>query len=207
MSGQRPSAMSTGEALKFLMEGNARYAAGNPTPRDLPAERAALVDGQSPKAGVLSCSDSRVVPELIFDQGPGQLFVGRVAGNVLVPAVLASLEFGVAFLGLRLIVVMGHSSCEALKAAIRHSEGEDVPSGHIAGLLREIEPALIRARKVETGDLLANLCAENVRQQVAGLRASPLIVGEGSGEPEVQVVGALYDLVGGEVSLLDPPEV
>jgi carbonic anhydrase len=189
------------------MEGNARYVAGNPTPRDLPAERAALVDGQSPQAAVLSCSDSRVVPELIFDQGPGQLFVGRVAGNVVVPAVLASLEFGVASLGLRLIVVMGHSSCEGLRAAIRRSEGGEVPSGNIAGLLQEIEPALSRAKKVASGDLLANLCAENVRQQVARLRASPPIAGGGSGEPEVEVVGCLYDLASGKVSPLDPPEV
>jgi carbonic anhydrase len=196
--------MPVGDALKALMEGNARYVAGDLAPRDLAGERAALVDGQSPKAAILSCSDSRVVPELIFDQGPGQLFAARVAGNVLVPAVLASLEFGVAFLGLELIVVMGHSSCQALKAAASHSEGGDVPSDLIAELLQEIQPAVARAKSAETGDLLENLCAENVRHQVARLRASAPVAG--SGEPGVQVVGALYDLASGKVSLLDPPE-
>jgi carbonic anhydrase len=156
-------------------------------------------------AATLSCSDSRVVPELIFDQGPGDLFVTRVGGNILTPALLASLEFSVAFLGVRLIVVMGHSDCGALSAAVRMLEAGEVPPGHISELVRKIEPAVARAREENQGDSLENVCAENVRQQVARLRAAPLIAGDGHGQEAVEIIGATYELATGKVSALDSP--
>jgi carbonic anhydrase len=197
--------MPAAKAWAQLMEGNARFVAGDPVPRDLVAGRAALVEAQAPRAATLSCSDSRVVPELIFDQGPGDLFVTRVGGNILTPALLASLEFSVAFLGVRLIVVMGHSGCGALSAVVRMLEAGELPPGHIAELVREIEPAVQRAREESQGDLLENVCAENVRQQVARLKAAPLIVGDGQGQEAMEIIGATYDLATGKVSVLDPP--
>ena len=197
--------MPAAKAWAQLMEGNARFVAGDPVPRDLVAGRAALVEAQAPRAATLSCSDSRVVPELIFDQGPGDLFVTRVGGNILTPALLASLEFSVAFLGVRLIVVMGHSGCGALSAVVRMLEAGEVPPGHIAELVREIEPAVQRAREESQGDLLENVCAENVRQQVARLKAAPLIVGDVQGQEAMEIIGATYDLATGKVSVLDPP--
>ena len=197
--------MPAAKAWAQLMEGNARFVAGDPVPRDLVAGRAALVEAQAPRAATLSCSDSRVVPELIFDQGPGDLFVTRVGGNILTPALLASLEFSVAFLGVRLIVVMGHSGCGALSAVVRMLEAGEVPPGHISELVREIEPAVQRAREESQGDLLENVCAENVRQQVARLKAAPLIVGDGYDQEAIEIIGATYDLATGKVSVLDPP--
>ncbi len=205
MPGQRPSGMPAAKAWAQLIEGNARFVAGDPVPRDLVAGRAALVEAQAPLAATLSCSDSRVVPELIFDQGPGDLFVTRVGGNILTPALLASLEFSVAFLGVRLIVVMGHSDCGALSAAVRMLEAGEVPPGHISELVRKIEPAVARAREENQGDSLENVCAENVRQQVARLRAAPLIAGDGHGQEAVEIIGATYELATGKVSALDSP--
>jgi carbonic anhydrase len=197
--------MPAAEAWAQLMTGNARFVAGDPVRRDLVAERAGGVEGQAPSAAVLSCSDSRVVPELIFDQGPGDLFVTRVGGNVLTSALLASLEFSVVFLGVRLIVVMGHSACGTLSAAVGMLEAGEVLPGHIAELVREVEPAVVRAQKAAAGDLLENVCAENVRQQVARLRAAPLIAGDGHGQEAIEIIGATYDLATGKVSALDSP--
>src|SRR4030095_11600088 len=113
-----PNAIAPADALKRLMEGNARYAANAPNERDFSSGRAARVQGQYPIASILSCSDSRVAPELAFDQGPGDLFVMRIAGNVVTPNLLASIEYGAQFLGSPLILVLGHSSCGAVDATI-----------------------------------------------------------------------------------------
>src|SRR5215218_566838 len=109
-----PNAITPADALKRLMEGNARYAGNNPTERDFSAKRAQLAQAQYPIASILSCADSRVVPDLVFDQSPGDLFVCRVAGNVMTTNLLASLEYGVQFLGSPLILVVGHSNCGAV---------------------------------------------------------------------------------------------
>src|SRR4029434_7919667 len=109
-----PNAIAPADALKRLMDGNARYVANTHNERDFSSGRAARVQGQYPFAQILSCADSRVAPELAFDQGPGDLFVMRVAGNIVTPALLASFEYGVQFLGAPLIVVLGHSGCGAV---------------------------------------------------------------------------------------------
>ena len=197
--------MPAEQAWAQLTAGNARFIAGDPAPRDRVADRAAGVEGQAPLAAVLCCSDSRVVPELIFDQGSGDLFVTRVGGNVLTPALLASLEFSVAFLEVRLIVVMGHSACGAVSAAVDTLKSGEVPPGHIAELVREIEPAVVAAQQAAPEDLLATVCAENVRQQVARLRGAPLIAGDGGAQEAIEVVGAVYDLSSGKVLVLDLP--
>src|SRR5512138_2942243 len=114
----RPNAISGAAALQRLIDGNARYAANDPNERDFSSGRAARAAAQYPIAAILSCADSRVAPELVFDQGPGDLFVVRVAGNVVNTDLLASLEYGVEFLGIPLIMVLGHSGCGAVDAAI-----------------------------------------------------------------------------------------
>src|SRR5438874_152949 len=111
------NAIAPADALKRLMEGNGRYAANTPNERDFSSGRAARVQGQYPIASILSCSDSRVSPELAFDQGPGDLFVMRIAGNIVTPNLLASIEYGAHFLGAPLIMVLGHTGCGAVDAA------------------------------------------------------------------------------------------
>src|SRR6266436_5876486 len=109
--------------------------------------RAARMQGQYPIAQILSCSDSRVAPELLFDQGPGDLFVMRVAGNVVSPNLLASIEYGAQFLGAPLIMVLGHSGCGAVDAAIKVLKDKAVLPGHLSALIAAIKPAVIVAEK------------------------------------------------------------
>ena len=170
------NAIPPADALKRLMEGNARYAANTPHERDFSSGRAARVKGQYPIAAILSCADSRVAPELAFDQGPGDLFVVRVAGNVLNPDLLASLEYGVQFLGVPFIMVLGHTGCGAVDAAIKVLKTGAVLPGHLPELIDAIKPAVLTAEQAQGGDLLDKAIVENVRQQVVRLKNSPPIV-------------------------------
>src|SRR5438477_9822449 len=170
------NAIAPAEALKRLMEGNARYAANMPNERDFSSGRAARVQGQYPIAQILSCSDSRVAPELAFDLGPGDLFVMRVAGNVVAPDLLASIEYGAQFLGAPLIMVLGHTGCGAVDAAIKVLKTKAALPGHLPALIAAIKPAVIVAEKTQTGNLLDNAVTENVRRQVTRLKSSPPIV-------------------------------
>ena len=139
------NAIAPGDALKRIMEGNARYAANNPTERDFSASRAQLAQSQYPIASILSCADSRVVPDLVFDQSPGDLFVCRVAGNIMTTNLLASLEYGVQFLGSPLILVVGHSNCGAVDAALKVVKTNAQLPGHLPELITAIKPAAIAA--------------------------------------------------------------
>src|SRR5699024_10117989 len=123
--------MSADEALERLMAGNARYVAGQSTPLNFAEERAALVTGQNPYASILSCSDSRVSPEFCFDEQRGDLFVARVAGNYLTTDFVATLEYAAAVLDTPLIMVLGHQSCGAVRAAIDAVEKNKQFPGHI----------------------------------------------------------------------------
>src|SRR5215207_380678 len=139
-------------ALKLLVEGNARYASNQMKERDFSASRAARASGQAPFAAVLGCADSRVAPELAFDQGPGDLFVVRVAGNVVMDGGLASLEYGASVLRVKLILVLGHSGCGAVNATVTAlKEGNRLP-GHIAGLVRAMKPGIAPVLN-KSGDL------------------------------------------------------
>ena len=195
-----PNAIPPAEALKRIMEGNARYVAGNGVRHDFQAGRAARSQGQHPIASILSCADSRVAPELVFDQGQGDLFVARVAGNVLTPTVLASLEYGTQFLGVPLILVLGHTGCGAVDAAIKVVQDDAVLPGHLPALAERIRPAVELAEKAPSGDLLANACAENVRHQVGLLKEASPIVSKFYAEKKIDIVGALYNVPTGEVT-------
>lgn len=197
-----PNAITPAAALKRLLDGNSRYAANTPEQKDFSSGRAARVSAQYPIAAILSCADSRVAPELAFDQGPGDLFVVRVAGNVVSPDLLASLEYGVQFLGVPLVLVMGHSECGAVSAAIKVLKENAVLPGHLPDLIRAIKPAVIVAEKTAKGDLLNNAIVENARRQVARLKTSPPIMQKAYAAKKIDIVAAHYDLATGKISLV-----
>lgn len=197
-----PNAIAPADALKRLLEGNARYVANTPNQRDFSAGRAARVEGQYPIAAILSCADSRVAPELVFDQNPGDLFVVRVAGNIVTPSLLASIEYGVRFLGAPLILVVGHSGCGAVDAAIKVLKSKAVLPGHLPDLIAGIKPAVIVAERTAKGNLLDNAIAENVRRQVARLKDSPPIVKQSYAGKTIDIAGGVYDIATGKVTML-----
>lgn len=197
-----PNAIAPADALKRLMEGNARYAANMPNERDFSAGRAARAQAQYPIAAILSCADSRVAPELTFDQAPGDLFVVRVAGNIVTPDLLASLEYGVQFLGAPLILVLGHSGCGAVDAAIKVLKTNAVLPGKLPQLVSAIKPAVVAVEKAQNGTLLDNAIAENVRRQVARLKSSQPVIAKSYASKKIDIVGGVYDIATGKVTLM-----
>jgi carbonic anhydrase len=197
-----PNAISRDEALKRLLEGHARDAANTPANKDFSAGRAARVAKQYPFAGILSCADSRVAPELAFDQGPGDLFVVRLAGNFVNDDGLASLEYGVQFLGVPLLMVLGHSNCGAVDATIKVLKDNATLPGHLPELVRSIKPAVEAAKKMSSANLLDEAIAENVRHNVRRLREAKPIVDRFVADGKVKVVGGVYDLGTGKVGLV-----
>jgi carbonic anhydrase len=201
-SGPAPNAIPPAEALDRLMHGNVRYVAGDPAEKDFSAGRAARVTAQYPIAAILSCSDSRVAPELAFDQGPGDVFVVRVAGNFVNPDGLASLEYAVHFLGVPLLMVLGHSNCGAVGAAIEVVTGRAELPGHLPELVKAIEPAVIAAHARHPGDLLAAAIEENVRLTVMRLIDDAPVLSDALATRKIAVSGGVYDLATGKVSLI-----
>lgn len=193
--------MSAQAALKNLMDGNARFAAGNPICRPLIERVRELASGQSPFATVLGCADSRVPVETLFDHEPGDIFVVRLAGNFLSDAALASIEYAVAVLKSPLVMVLGHTSCGAVKAAIDYIETRKPLPGHMQTLADAIEPAAAASRH-EHGNWWENAVKENVRLNTQRLRASTPILHEAVSKGEAQIVGGVYDLSTGKVALL-----
>jgi carbonic anhydrase len=199
-----PSSLAADEALQRLLKGNQRFVHGSTkNPRRAPADFRALAEGQRPVAVIMGCADSRVPPELLFDQGVGDLFVVRVAGNVVGGGgvfVKGSIEYAVAELGVRLIMVLGHSSCGAVKAAIKHVDDGDPLPGAIAELVNRIRPAVIKAKDMP-GDRLANAISANVLLGVETLNNLDPIVRPAVSSGQAKVVGAVYDLRTGAVTL------
>src|SRR5215471_10019222 len=190
------TAVTPEAALQQLIDGNRRFAEGRMTSfaEDLEILKAKTVDKQEPFAAVLSCADSRVPVELIFDQSINHLFVTRVAGNIATSAVIASLEYGVAVLGAKAILVLGHANCGAVKASI---EAKAVP-GQISALYPYIRPAIERAAP----DLDAAIKA-NAQFQAALLRQSSPVLAEHIKQSKLKIVAGFYDLASGRVSVLD----
>jgi carbonic anhydrase len=188
--------LSPDAALRQLIDGNQRFAEGRLTSfaEDLDILKAKTVDKQEPFAAVLSCADSRVPVELIFDQSIGHVFVTRVAGNIATSAIIASLEYGVAVLGAKAIMVLGHANCGAVKASI---EAKAVP-GQISALYRYIRPAVDLAGF----DLEAAIKA-NAKIQAGLLRQSSPVLADHIKENQLKIVAGYYDLSSGKVTLLD----
>jgi carbonic anhydrase len=183
------------EAIKELMAGNARFVAGKLTSFDLDLKilKAGTVEKQEPFAAILSCADSRVPVELVFDQSIGHLFVARVAGNMLTPEIIGSLEYGVAVLGIKAIMVLGHAKCGAVSAAMK---GQEVP-GQISVLYQHMMPAIKDAHE----DVAAAVKA-NALFQAQLLRESSTVIAKAMKDDGVKVVAGYYDLATGKVQPL-----
>jgi carbonic anhydrase len=184
------------DALKELLAGNARFVSGKTTAHehDIATLRRDLAEQQAPCAAVLTCADSRVPVEIVFDQTVGHLFVARVAGNMVTPEIIASLEFGVALLATKVILVMGHSNCGAVKAAIANTT---VP-GQISSLYPYLRPAVDQA-----GPDAKAVTEANAKIQVRLLTEASTVVAAKVKSGEVKVVAGYYDIGSGKVTVLD----
>jgi carbonic anhydrase len=196
------SAETPDAALARLMEGNARYAAGKLSERDYSVGRVARSQGQAPFAAILGCADSRVAPELAFDQSPGELFVVRVAGNFVTPDGLGSLEFGAAVLGTKVIMVLGHTSCGAVNATVDALQKGNTLPGHIADLVRAMKPGIEPVLKTPGADLQQRAMIANVQANVRRLQTEKPILGDMVAAGKLKVVGAYYDLPTGKVMMV-----
>ena len=190
------STLTPDSALQELMEGNQRFAAGRLTAheQDLAILKSNAIDKQEPFAALLSCADSRVPVELVFDQSIGHLFVTRIAGNIVTPEVIASLEYGVTLLGTRVILVMGHSNCGAVKATI---QAKEVP-GQISSLYPHIQPAVSQA-----GPDIEATTKANAKIQAALLREASTVIASFAKQGMLKVVAGYYDIASGAATLLD----
>ncbi|WP_420335340.1 carbonic anhydrase [Roseibium sp.] len=193
---------SPGEALKLLKEGNARYVANTPINTDHSLDRAKRSAGQKPFAAVVACSDSRVAPEIIFDQGLGDIFVVRVAGNFINEDGLASLEFGAAALGVQVIVVLGHTACGAVDATIQSIEDRTLPPGHLPSLVEAIRPAVYDVMPEEPADLLSAAIEQNARLNADKASRSGPVLSELKEAGKLVSVPAVYDIATGKVDFL-----
>jgi carbonic anhydrase len=202
-AGPRP--VNADMALRELLAGNHRFTTGKSlAPRRSPEEFRFLAHGQFPEAVVVSCADSRVAPEILFDVGVGNIFVVRVAGNVIGGAgvtVKGSIEYAVAELNVPLILVLGHSACGAVKAAIKHIDDRNSLPGAINGLVELIQPAVEKSKGMP-GDPLENAIRQNVEIGVERLRGLEPILAPRVKDMRVKVVGGVYDLRTGEVKLI-----
>jgi carbonic anhydrase len=189
------SNLTPDEALKELLDGNQRYIAGRfmSFDEDKQILRDRTVEKQQPFAALLSCADSRVPIEIIFDQSIGELFVTRVAGNFVTPEIIGSLEYGAAVLGTKVIMVLGHSGCGAVKAAIA---GKDVP-GQISSFFPHLQPAIDQAGSDLVAATKANAAIQAGLLQKASPVLSPMVK-----EGKLKIVGAYYDLGTGKVTLV-----
>jgi carbonic anhydrase len=194
-----PSAPSIdgAKALQMILDGNARYAACNlEHPNQTAARRTEVASGQHPFAAILACADSRSAPEIVFDRGVGDLFVVRVAGNVAPPIAVESLDYAVTHLGVRLILILGHSKCGAVTAAV---EGHESP-GDVGPMLRELRPA-VKAVRGKPGDTVANAVRANVEIIARNLAASPELapmVKTG----DLKIAAGVLDIATGKVEMI-----
>jgi len=186
-----------------LMAGNARFVAGKPRTHELVSLRSKLASGQNPNVIILSCSDSRVSPELIFDQSLGDLFVVRTAGNIADRVALGSIEYAVDHIHSPLLVVMGHQKCGAVSAAC---SGEKMPSANLDAIVEKINPAVTQAKTyAKADDLLESAIKENVQQSAKDVLANSEIIRDAVKSGKLKVIEAEYQLDSGAVVRLNAP--
>lgn len=198
-----PARPTPDEALAMLRDGNRRYLEGDVNPGNYSPARTASTPIHEPIAAILGCGDARVAAELIFDRGPGDLFMVRVAGNFLSDYGLASLEFAVEILKVPLLMVLGHTHCGAVTSAVKVvEENIDLP-GRMFVLIDAIEPSVLKAKLLHAEDLVAATIEENVRRQVHRLETISPVIRAALEAGSVKVAGGIYDITTGEVRLLD----
>ena len=200
------SGVTADEALQRLLDGNKRYVESkmNACDESNGAAREKLAQSQKPYAIILSCSDSRVPPEIIFDKGLGEIFVVRVAGNVPDPVVLGSIEYAAEHLGSALVMVLGHERCGAVTAAV---DAKGKPEGNIGAIVTNIAPAVKQAKDEYKGKNKAELVEiainDNVKLVAANIVKQSLVMKKLVGEGKVKIVAAKYDLDDGKVTLME----
>ena len=200
---EQQAAYTPQTVLDNLLAGNRRFVANNLTQRNHSQRIREASEGQFPKAVILSCLDSRIPVEDVFDLGIGDIFVARVAGNFVNEDILGSMEFGCHVAGAKVIIVIGHTQCGAVKAAI-----DDVKLGNITPMLAKIRPAIEKGRRFhgkqgsDNPAYVAHVCRENVRLAVETIRERSEILRTMEAEGSIKIVGAYYDLRSGEVTLL-----
>jgi carbonic anhydrase len=182
--------MNPEAALRQLVEGNLRFVRNKLEERDFSDERSQVTDGQQPFAVIVGCSDSRVGPELVFDQGLGDLFVIRTAGHVVDEIALGSIQYAIEHLHVELVIVLGHEKCGAVTAAVEHADEE----GGIAAIVKAIEPAVDETEGMP-GDKVDNAVRANTKMVVNQLKADTILC-------DTKIIGARYDLDTGRVELL-----
>ena len=202
---EQQKALTPDSVLAELVDGNKRFAENKLTPKDVPARIAQTAKGQYPKAVILSCLDSRVPVEKVFDQGIGDIFVGRVAGNVENEDQLGSMEFATKLAGSKVIMVLGHTACGAVKGAC-----DGAKMGNLTALLSKIQPAVdaVKGFKPEERnskniEFVNKVVAQNVIQTVGDIRKRSEILTQLEKDGALKIVGAVYDLETGKVTLLD----
>jgi carbonic anhydrase len=201
-----PAGVAPGQALKLIQEGNERFVSGKvQRPRQDAARRQETASGQKPHTIVLSCADSRVPPEVLFDQGIGDLFVVRVAGNILGAATVASMEYAVEHLGARLILVMGHDSCGAVKAALQTPKGESAGSADLDSLVASIRPGIseFKASVVDQDKRVIAPVKKNVSYVAKDLLRRSKILRGAVEEGKIAVAQGIYMLDSGKVEFWD----
>ncbi len=191
--------LTPGEALKILQQGNNRFVNNLKANRDLLQQANATVDGQFPFAIILSCIDSRTSVELIFDQGLGDVFSVRVAGNIVNDDILGSMEFACKLAGSKLIVVLGHSRCGAIKGAC-----DDVQLEHLTGLLEKIKPSVEsvrnQAHKITDDERVQRVAEANVQATVGQIIERSHVLREMIGKGEIGIAGGMYNIESGQVN-------
>lgn len=197
--------LSSDSVLNDLMKGNERFREKKMLQRDLQGQRQTSVGGQFPKAVILSCIDSRVPVEMVFDQGLGDLFVARVAGNFENTDIIGSMEYSCKVAGSKLVLVLGHEACGAVKAAC-----DGVELGNITSLLSNIAPAVALSASNTSGEtnssnseFVADVIKTNVRLTIDRIREKSPILKEMEENGEIKIVGGVYQLSTGEVELID----
>lgn len=203
-----PPPASADQVWNDLMAGNRRFIAGKAQTRDLVSRRASLAKGQQPRVVVLACSDSRVAPEILFDQGLGDLFVVRSAGNIADAIGIGSIEYAVEHLGSSVLVVLGHTHCGAVTAAC---SGEKMPTSNLQAIVDKIEPAVLQAKKSPSGGTSGDALVEaaiknNVHQSASNLLLNSEVLRHFVEAGKLKVIEAEYQLDTGKVVRLDNPQ-
>ena len=189
------------DALDLLVQGNQRFIKNEQQDKNLSEMRDALIDNQQPFAAILGCSDSRVAPELIFDQTLGDIFSVRLAGNVACKKAIGSLEYSCKYLGSKIILVMGHSNCGAVKAACDNFE-----EGNITEIIKLLQPAVSEEkttpdpdRNAKNSEFVSNVCFLNVKKQIQNIINQSDILRDLLDKKQIGIIGAVYNFASGQV--------